>query len=76
MVDKAISEDSILIMRFDFLAIEVVAKLLDTLVFSLTPNLLEGIAISIVMLLLFYSGVLLSPRYFPCVIGKQNRFCL
>ena len=71
---RTISEGTILIIGFNLLAIEVVVKGFG--IFGISPEQhgVIGVAISVIILLLFYPGILLSGKYFPCLIGKQNRF--
>lgn len=71
---RVISDGTILIIGFNLLAIEVVSKLLGIFGFSSEENGVVGVAISVIIILLFYPGILLSGKYFPCLIGKQNRF--
>lgn len=71
---RVISKGTILIIGFNLLAIEVVSKLFGIFGFSSEENGIIGVAISVIILLLFYPGILLSGKYFPCLIGKQNRF--
>lgn len=71
---RTISEGTILIIGFNLLAIEVVVKCFG--IFGVSPEQhgVIGVAISVIILVLFYPGILVSGKYFPYFIGKQNRF--
>lgn len=70
---RIISEGTVLIMGFNLLAIEVVRKLCGLFGFFPGISPFAGVAISVFILLLFYPGILLFGKYFPCLIGKKMK---